>query len=56
MDPRWQFVIFLVGTWCFFMATFFDGHPPWASWQKYVGAGLFCFILPFMWSAATAGW
>lgn len=56
MDPKIQFLFFLAGAACFGLATFYKNNPPWMSVAKYQSAGLFFFIFPFMWSAATAGW
>ncbi len=56
MDPKVQFVLFFLGALCFFMAAFFENHPPGMSTARYCAVGWCFFAIPFAWNAAVAGW
>lgn len=58
MDYRLQFLFFVAGAACFFMAAFKEDWPP--DWKmthrRYTALGWLFFITPFVINSALAGW
>jgi hypothetical protein len=55
MDPKWATMFFALGL-VFFLLDAFDWRPRVLPVSEWTPLGLACFIFPFLYGAAVAGW